>query len=739
MKYLATTIRSAPVLALLLLTILGAATVAQQPSASPAASVSPAPQSDLGKRQESFQIVWQTVNDLYYDPKFGGVDWLGVRKIYEPRVARAKNDQEFHELLQQMLNELHQSHFLVVPRESIPKVRVAKETDDASDSMSEDADADEEEPLDELRYKLTDRLLTGIGIDLRVIDGSAVVSRVEPGSAAARAGLRPGYVIKSVGRQSLDSLISAIERNPLWGASIRPELPLLLVAGFINGDEMSRVKLSYLDHRQRLRTISVRRERLKGEMSEPVGNLPALYTEFEAKQLPGGIGYIRFNAFVPTLMERLCRALRSIKDAPGIIIDLRGNRGGLLGMIGGLTGLLETNPTPMGTMQLRNGRIPVFVSPQSNPYSGPLIIMIDGSSESAAEMFAGGLQESGRATIVGERSAGNTLPSAIKELPTGAIFQYGLANFVTMNGNRLEGKGVEPDLIVKLSRRSLLSAGDPQLNSALSFLRAQIRGNLKTRELIADVTVTSPPLDSKPDARDETKKVEVVPFTAAETRPLIDVIVDSLKSIRLPTADAVFDKYLNAIGGRAATEKITSRVSTGTVELAALATRGTIEIVEQAPNKSSVIINAPGIGVLQKTFDGSRAWLQDPLRGLIKLTGFNLKVAAASAVFNRQAKLKELYPSAVVTRKEKLGTRDVFVVHMDWEDWYFDAEDGLLLRMGDTYFDDYREVDGLKLPFKIRENVFSGFGIEYNFKEIKHNVKIDEKKFAEYPSCLTSR
>jgi carboxyl-terminal processing protease len=736
MKYFTTTIRFAALLALLLLTVLSAATVAQQPAASPAAAASPAPQSDLSKRQESFQIVWRTVNDVYYDPAFGGVDWSGVRKIYEPRVARARSDQEFHELLQQMLNELHQSHFLVVPRESIPKVRVAKEVDDATDLTTEDADADDEESLDELRYKLTDRLLTGIGIDLRVIDGSAVVTRVDPGSAGARAGLRPGYVIKSVGRQSLDSLISAIERNPLWGATIRPELPLLLVAGFINGDEMSRVKLSYLDHRKRLRTISVQRERLKGEMSEPVGNLPAMYTEFEAKQLRGGIGYIRFNAFVPTLMERLCGALRSMKDAPGIIIDLRGNRGGVMGMIGGLTGLLQTNPTSMGTMQMRNGRIPVFVFPQSDPYSGPLVVMIDGSSESAAEMFAGGLQESGRATIVGERSPGNTLPSAIKQLPTGAIFQYGIANFVTSNGKRLEGKGVDPDLTVKLSRRSLLSAGDPQLNSALSFLQTQIRGNLNPRELIADVTVTSPPLNP-----DKTKKLEVAPIPAVETpqRPLIDVIVDSIKSIGLPSAEVVFEKYLNAIGGRAATEKITSRVSTGTVELAALETTGTVEIFEQSPNKSSVIINAPGLGVIQKTFDGSRAWLQDPLRGLIRFTGFNLKVAAASAVFNRPAKLKELYPSAVVRRKEKLGARDVFVVRMDWEDWYFDAEDGLLLRIGDTYFDDYREVDGVKLPFKIRENVFSGLGLEYKFSEIRHNVKIDEKKFAEYPSCLTSR
>src|SRR6185436_962965 len=137
----------------------------------------------------------------------------------------------------------------------------------------------------------------------------------------------------------------------------------------------------------------------------------------------------------------------------------------------------------------------VYVFPQFAPYSGPLVIMIDGSSESAAEMFAGGLQESGRAVIVGEQSSGNTLPSAIKELPTGAIFQYGIANFETRKGKRLEGKGVDPDLIVKLSRRSLLSAGDPQLNSALSFLRTQIRGNLTPKDLIADVTVDSPPLN----------------------------------------------------------------------------------------------------------------------------------------------------------------------------------------------------------------------------------------------------
>ena len=356
----------------LLLTVSATRVLGQQPLASPTPASQAVVQSDLARRQESFQIVWQTVNDLFYDPKFGGVDWAKVRERYEPLVSKARSDQEFHGLLQQMLNELHQSHFMVIPRDAIPKIRVPKEP--AGSTASNTGAEDPEESLDNLNFKLTDRLLTGIGIDLRVLDGSAVVTRVEPGSTAARAGLRPGFVIKKVDERSLDSVIAEIEKHPLWGSIIRPELPVFLIAGFINGEQTaSPVRLGFLDARNRLRTISIKRERLKGEMSAPIGNLPSMYTEFESRRLPGGLGYIRFNAFVPSLMERLCAALRTMKDAPGIILDLRGNQGGLLGMIGGLMGLLETNLTSIGTMQTRTGSLPLVVFPQTAPYSGRLV------------------------------------------------------------------------------------------------------------------------------------------------------------------------------------------------------------------------------------------------------------------------------------------------------------------------------------------------------------------------------
>ncbi|MGH9928480.1 MAG: hypothetical protein ACREA9_04525, partial [Pyrinomonadaceae bacterium] len=125
------------------------------------------------------------------------------------------------------------------------------------------------------------------------------------------------------------------------------------------------------------------------------------------------------------------------------------------------------------------------------------------------------------------------------------------------------------------------------------------------------------------------------------------------------------------------------------------------------------------------------------LQGLIRFTGLALEIVKDGAVFNKPARLKELYPEPVLMGKEKLDGKDVYVVRMGFEKWYFDVAGGLLLRKGSTYYDDYREVDGIKLPFKLREEVFAGSAIIYQLSEIKHNVKIDEAKFAVYPSCFT--
>ncbi|HKY04436.1 MAG TPA: S41 family peptidase, partial [Blastocatellia bacterium] len=207
-----------------------------------------------------------------------------------------------------------------------------------------------------------------------------------------------------------------------------------------------------------------------GEMSPAFGNFPPQYMEFESKRLANGMGYIRFNIFVMPLMERIKAAIRSMHDAPGIIIDLRGNPGGVGGMSSGIAGVLETRQASLGTMRMRTGHINFAVFPQKDPYTGPVAVLIDQGSASTSEVFSSGLQELGRAVIVGERSMGAALSSYFQKLPTGALFQYAIADFKTPGGVLIEGRGVIPDIAVKLDRASLLKGRDAQLDAAIAEL-----------------------------------------------------------------------------------------------------------------------------------------------------------------------------------------------------------------------------------------------------------------------------
>ncbi|MGH9832390.1 MAG: S41 family peptidase [Blastocatellia bacterium] len=395
-------------------------------------------------RQQTFDIVWRTVKEKHFDPTFGAVDWDKVREKYAPRAAAAKSDQELYRALQEMLSELRQSHFNIIPPEAvIPE--------------------DQKEPSN-----------GGIGVDLRLVDGAAVITRVEPDSSAAKAGLRPGFVIKQIDdktvEQIVESLAKSADREELKNA--RATRRILAATG---GDPGTTVKIVYLDGQDRKSIATITREKLKGELSPKLGNFPPQYTEFEARRLPGDIGYIRFNVFVIPVMEKVKAAIREFSDAGALIFDLRGNPGGVGAMASGIAGLLTTQAATLGTMKTRTNELKFVVFPQSNPFTGPVAILIDGGSGSTSEIFSGGMQEMGRAVVIGERSAGACLPSYFQKLPTGALFQFAIADFKTPKGVLIEGRGVIPDIEVKWNRGSLLAGRDAQLDAAVEQIRQSPR------------------------------------------------------------------------------------------------------------------------------------------------------------------------------------------------------------------------------------------------------------------------
>jgi len=213
----------------------------------------------------------------------------------------------------------------------------------------------------------------------------------------------------------------------------------------------------------------------------------------------------------------------------------------------------------------------------------------------------------------------------------------------------------------------------------------------------------------------------------------------------LPTADQIIDKYVQAIGGKAAVEKLTSREAKGTFELAAMGVSAPFVNYTKAPNKSVFTIDIAGFGTIQRGYNGSVGWSSDPQTGLRELSGSELAQMKLGSDFYRDVRMMQLFPKMTVKGIEKVGDRDAYLVEGTTADgytekMYFDTQNGLLLRTdseADTpqgkipatvLTSDYREVDGVKIPFTMVEKTPT---IEFTLKldSVKHNLPVDDAKF----------
>lgn len=392
-------------------------------------------------RLETFNKVWNTVNEKHYDPTFGGVDWNKVRGIYEPKAASAKTDNDFHGVLRQMLGELKLSHFGILP------------------------------PAAEIAAAQSGRGV--IGVEIKMINGVPIIARVDPGSPAAKAGIKTGFTVSRIDGKKIGELTKTLEVS-LAARKVTDGMRKIYlertIEGIISGKSGTTVKIELLDGKDRPQTFDLMREAFSGEMSQALGNFPPQEVVFESKLLPGNIGYVRFNMWVVAQMPKLRAAIREFNTAKGIIIDVRGNPGGLGGMAPGIAGLMMDKRGSLGSMKMRGGVSEFIAYPQSDPFAGKIVILTDHGSGSTSEVFAAGMQELGRASVVGTTTAGAVLPSVFEKLPTGALFQYAIADYRSPKNILIEGRGVIPDVESKQTRKALLSGGDAQLEAAVTTI-----------------------------------------------------------------------------------------------------------------------------------------------------------------------------------------------------------------------------------------------------------------------------
>ncbi len=318
-----------------------------------------------------------------------------------------------------------------------------------------------------------------------MIDDQVVVTRVEPLGAAAAVGVRPGWILRSIQGERVSELVaSAREAEGRVSASFRVWNRVKRALAGAPGDVK---RLEALDERDRPRELRIT---LREDQSEPVkfGNLPTLFARFASSREGSSeadveVGVIWFNFWMVPLASRIDAAVDEFRDLDGIIIDLRGNGGGVAAMVSGVAGHFLDERVSLGTMRTRDTELRLAANPRRvapdgrrvRPFAGPVAILIDEGTGSASEIFAGGMQAIGRAPVFGLTSVGGVLPAAMDRLPNGDVLYHAFADFTTAAGVQLEGRGVIPDEEVALTRAALLVGRDTQLSAALRWIASQVR------------------------------------------------------------------------------------------------------------------------------------------------------------------------------------------------------------------------------------------------------------------------
>ena len=407
----------------------------------------------------SFDTAWRRVRDSYYDPSMHGLDWNHVRDEYRPLVARAQSRDQVRDAIGRMFAALGDSHFGVIPAEEAPQTDTASSADDV--------------PGD-------------VGIDLRFIGKDLVVTHVDSVSPAARVGITAGWIVDDIDTTHIATLRGVIDKATSEQDRKRVSLRVLL-GGLhrLSGPPGSRVHVVFRDRANRRVERDIVRRASRGTEVR-LGAPPAMPTWLDQQRIDGPrgcVGIIRFNTWMPSVAPAFDAALDGMRGCHGIVLDLRGNVGGVAAMIMGIAGHFTNREMVLGVMRMRTGELRYVANPRRStsagatvePFSGRLALVVDELSASTTEIFASALQQQGRARVFGDTTAGQALPSVLARLPNGDAMLYAVADLTDAGGRRLEGNGVVPDELFPLSRAALFSGRDDALQAALRWIDAERR------------------------------------------------------------------------------------------------------------------------------------------------------------------------------------------------------------------------------------------------------------------------
>ena len=350
--------------------------------------------------------VSKTIRDRFYDPKFRGLDWEKLTDQASQDIENASSAREMVSIIFALVHELQDSHTFFIPPSFATKI--------------------------------------SWGFEAQAFGEKIFVHEIEEDSAAADSGLAVGDRLWKIGgfkaeRGTLDLLL-------LHFRYLQPVVSMDLT--FTRGGGAARLaRVQSKIKRQSLVTDLTRVHNIYNLIREAESDKVTFYYDFDEKS---GIGFLRIPSF-DVDKGLFSKLVKKIKKSRATIVDLRGNPGGAIKSLEHFTGFFESQPTVIAQLVGRKKTEPLKAKPRKPSLAGPMFILTDSRTASAAEVFARHFQLQAQAIVIGDRSAGRVTVSRVFPYQEGIdrvvpyAVQVAISKLVFPDGEQLEKKGVIPN------------------------------------------------------------------------------------------------------------------------------------------------------------------------------------------------------------------------------------------------------------------------------------------------------
>lgn len=335
--------------------------------------------------QKLFDKTWKVINKEYYEPSLNHQNWARWKEHYHGKI---KTDDDARVAIDTMIASLDEPYTRFMPKKD----------------------------FEDLTTSITSKIY-GIGVNIYSNAGKIEIFNVMPATPADFAQLKQG------------DIITAVNGKDIGGMNVSD------VATLVRGPENSVVELTILRDGKKL-TKKIKRKEIK-------------IKTVKSSVVDNHIGYIQIVSFMSgTTPNEFVEALENTKNTDSLILDLRGNTGGLLDNAVFIADMFINNGTIVDIIYRNGYKKSIKAQDEGFPLNKPVVILVNGASASASEILSGALKDYHRATLVGRKTFGKGLVQKVVPLPNQTGLNVTIARYLTPSGRDINKHGINPDIEV---------------------------------------------------------------------------------------------------------------------------------------------------------------------------------------------------------------------------------------------------------------------------------------------------